>query len=113
MKVYAHNDPIRQRVVVYVEVSVEEDGGRWFRAGKVNALQSGDTELVLVAPGAEPPMYLSIPYEVAEAVGEALAPRPAVTERHLDDAIVVRDRLLRVMEMDSEAARHPQIRVES
>lgn len=89
MKVYAHHDIVRQRVVVYIETAVE-DGFRWY--------QGMDGTLHQVRPGDEPPMYAAIPDEVAEAVGEALAPRPDVTGRHLDDALEVRDRLLTLIE---------------
>lgn len=58
-------------------------------------------EPLLVRPGEEGPMYCRpIPTYIAEALGLALAPRPEFGERHLDDAIAVRDRLLALIETD-------------
>lgn len=49
---------------------------------------------ILVAPMTEAPIYMSVPADVGQAIADALNNRPAATERHLDDAIAVRDRLL-------------------
>ncbi len=95
MKVYAIVEPARQTVAVYVETGEDRDGTRFFAtqglAGQVLAQER-------VPPGGEPPMWARVPWRIAEAIGEALAPRPVATARHLDDAIVVRDRLLTLVE---------------
>ncbi len=86
MRVYAIREPARRTILVYVELGAEGDGSRYFES-----IAAGNRETVKVAPGEEPPMWLRVPEEIAAAVAEALAPRPAATERHLDDAIEVRD----------------------
>lgn len=91
MKVWAVNDVIRQCVLVYVEVG-REDHQRVF--------QTDDGAIHKVAYGEEPPMFMRVPHNIAEKIGEALAPRPEAGERHLDDAITVRDRLLTIIEND-------------
>jgi hypothetical protein len=97
MKFHTHIDPIRQRVLVYCEVG-EQDGRRIF--------QTREPQNVVVAMGEEPLPWDWFPLEVVSELAEALSSRPAVTERHLDDAIAVRDRLLAMVE---RAAYPPQI----
>lgn len=98
MKFHTHIDPIRQRVNLYCEIG-EEDGVRVFitRGGRDPLYESSDL-IHKVAPGQEPPLWDWFPLEVVTELTEALNPRPAATERHLDDAIVVRDRLLTIVE---------------
>lgn len=97
MNVYAIREPERQTVAVYVEVGhVEADGSRYF------ATQDPSEAPVHVAAAAEPPLWARVPMGIAEAIGEALAPRPEASERHLDDAIAVRDRLLTLVEKAHE-----------
>ena len=93
MRIYAQPDPIRQAVYVYVELGTDEQGRRTFDSGEPGKMP------VAVPMGAEPPRYMTVPMQIAEKIGEALAPRPDVTERHLDDAIVVRDRALTLVEI--------------
>jgi hypothetical protein len=97
MRFHVHSDPIRQRVLVYCEVG-EQDGRRIF--------QTREPQNVVVALGEEPPLWDWFPLEVVTELAEALSPRPAASERHLDDAIAVRDRLLAMVE---RAAYPPQI----
>jgi hypothetical protein len=101
MKVYAIPEPVRRSVAVYVEVNREEDGSAWFETTSLD----GGREVVKVDAYAEPPLWARVPVHFAEAIGEALAPRPAATERHLDDAIAVRDRLLALVEKAHEGPR--------
>lgn len=99
MKVYAIHEPVRQSFAVYVELGAVEDG-RYFEtlsAGQRGVIGS-ERETVKVPHGEEPPLWARIPQEIAEALAEALAPRPVATERHLDDAIALRDRLLTLVE---------------
>jgi hypothetical protein len=93
MKVYAIAEPVRRSVAVYVEVHEDSEGVRHFET-----LAGGAARIVEVAPGAEPPMWARVPERIAAALAEALAPRPVATERHLDDAIALRDRLLTLVE---------------
>ncbi len=90
MNVYAVREPVRQSVAVYVELHREPNGAAIFEAP--------DGVNVTVPPGAEAPLYMRVPMRIAESVAEALAPRPVATERHLDDAIALRDRLLTLVE---------------
>lgn len=92
MNVYAIREPARQTVAVYVEVGEDTDGARWFH------VQDPLEGPVRVVRGTEPPLWARVPMWIAEAIGEALAPRPEATERHLDDAIAIRDRLLSLVE---------------
>jgi hypothetical protein len=85
MKVHVADDPIRQRKLIYVQVSDD---------GLVRRFQGPDEVDYDVRQGEEPPLYASVPYFIADAIGEALAPRPAFSERHLEDAIKVRDVVL-------------------
>lgn len=92
MKVYAVPEPERQSIRVYVETGTDTGGSRWFVTN--DPLDAP----VKVEPGVEPPLWARVPMHIAEAIAEALAPRPAATERHLDDAIALRDRLLSLVE---------------
>lgn len=95
MKVYAINDPIRQSVAVYVERGELQNGDRLFEH-----FVDGHLKVSPVRMDCEPPLYMRIPERIAVAVGEALAPRPEAAERHLDDVIAVRDRLLTLVEYE-------------
>jgi hypothetical protein len=97
-RIYTHHDPIRQRVNIYVQVSEEEDGSRWFQAGGDPSKFHGAGELTRVPQGQEPPLWGWVSDEIAEALGKALAPPPDFGARHLEDAIDVRDRLLVILE---------------
>lgn len=87
-KVHIVPDPVRMQQLVYIELGPASGDERVF------ATQDDPARTVIVRPGSEPPLYMAIRNEVAEALALALAPRPEATERHLDDAIEVRDRLL-------------------
>jgi hypothetical protein len=91
-------DPARQRFNVYFELPPDPHTGerRFMTRGRDGA----PPEIHNVALGNEPPLWDWFPEEIARELGEALAPRPDVTERHLDDAIEVRDRLLTVLESE-------------
>lgn len=96
MNVYAVSDPIRRQMVVYVEVNGDPNASglsRWF-----SYVEDGSPMVMEVAAGAEPPAYMRVDMRIAEHIAEALAPRPEATERHLDDAIAIRDRLLSLVE---------------
>lgn len=93
MNVYAIPEPARQSVAVYVEVGREKDGSAWFQVPV-----DGGYEVVKVDAYEDPPLWARVPTHIAEAIGEALAPRPEATERHLDDAMAIRDRLLSLVE---------------
>lgn len=92
MKVYVTHDVTRQLFNIYIEEAPADDrGGRWFRTHEC---------CQLIAYGAEPPVWAQLPEGVAASLAEALSPW-AVTvasERHLNDAIAVRDRLLAIVE---------------
>lgn len=94
MRVWAQHDLTRDAVLVYVQVNVSDNPN-----DKRTFLGDHGQRIYEVAPGAEAPLYMPpIPTHIAEQIGLALAPRPEATERHLDDAINVRDRLLTIVE---------------
>lgn len=95
MKFHVERDHIRMRYNVFLEVS-GEDGRRFFQT---RGNDGTPPEVIEVPLGMEPPLWDWFPYQVAEQLGELLAPRPQATERHLDDAIGVRDRLLSLVEL--------------
>ena len=101
MKFHTQVDPMRQRVNVYCEIG-EHEGARLFAT-------RGDetTGAVRVPLGAEPPLWDWFPLQVVSELAEALSPRPAATERHLDDALGTRDKLLGMVEriIDADIAR--------
>lgn len=90
MKVHAVYEPERHSVRIYIESGATEDGRRVYTGS--------DHKPYVVAPGQEPPMYMRLDSEIAQAVAEALQPKPVASERHLDDAIMIRDRLMRLVE---------------
>jgi hypothetical protein len=89
MKVHVIEEPERRTWKVYVEH--QQDGGK-------PSLFESNGEFIEVRPGEEPPLYARIRQEIGLAFAEAIAPKPHATERHLDDAIMVRDRLLKIVE---------------
>lgn len=94
-EIQVNHQPYMERMVLYCKEGVFTDGCRLYRT-RPNAPEP--PYWMIVAPMEEPPIYLVIGYQEAEAIGEALAPRPAATERHLEDAMDVCDRLLTMME---------------
>lgn len=91
-EVYVVPELERQTLRVYVQIGEDEEG-RYFLTRR------DDQPYVEIVPRmAEPPMYARIEQDIAEALGEALAPRPEATERHLDDALRMRDRLFELVE---------------
>lgn len=96
MKFHTHIDPIRQRVNVYCEGGTDAGTGR--RVFLTRGRDDSPPEVHAVELGAEPPLWDWFPMEVVDALGEALAPRPEASARHLDDAIGVRDRTLALVE---------------
>jgi hypothetical protein len=93
-KVHIWDDVVRERVNVYIEIGRNENGQRLF-------LTPDGRPPLMVVEGSEPPLYMWIPAYIARALGEALAPRPEASERHLDDALMIRDRLLTMIEADA------------
>lgn len=86
MRLATQFDPIRGRVLVYIETLP----GHWLNA---------NNEHVSTDPGEEPPCYLDLPLQIAELLKVELdGGREPATNRHLDDAIAVRDRLLAMVE---------------
>lgn len=92
-RVIAHYDPARDHHDIYIV----NDDGTYVTAGTERTMSA-----VVKVPAGEPgPVFISIPDRWAAEIAEALAPRPQATERHLDDAIAVRDRLLTLVERDT------------
>lgn len=81
--------PEREVYMVYVMLGTTDEGNRLYRA---------EDGVHPVPPNGEAPAYMTVGADIARAIGEALAPRPEATERHLDDAIATRDRLLSLIE---------------
>lgn len=95
MKVHIQYDESRMVYLVRVEYGEPTDEG----VRRFASLTEGPPGTFYVRPGEEAPLYMRpIPLDIAEALGKALAPRPEATERHLDDALDVRDRLLTLIE---------------
>ena len=82
--------PERMCYDVYVQIGVDDNGMRIF--------QTADRRIEHVPSGQEAPRYATVDVMIAEALGEALAPREEASERHLNDALRVRDRLLTLVE---------------
>lgn len=89
-KVWTVRRPERMSWDVYVQIGVQEDRYALFQAPDAE----GRGRLVAVAPGSEAPRYLFVEDTIAQALGEALAPRQEASARHLDDALGLRDRLI-------------------
>jgi hypothetical protein len=89
MKVHTIHEPLRDRINVFVEVGTNH----WLTH------VDGEQHIVDAPPEAEPPKFVSLPCSVAEDLKLALDGRPEpATNRHLEDAIAVRDRLLWLVE---------------
>lgn len=89
MKVHVEPNPVRDRVDVFVDLG----GGHWLTLGPHGS------ERMEVPPGAMPPVYVSLPTWIAEQLKDGLEGRRAPdAESHLADTIVVRDRLLTMIE---------------
>jgi hypothetical protein len=108
MKFHVRHDPIHQRVNVYCELNPdpEHDGERIFLTRGDEGIyrggheHSGPPTIHRVAMGAEPPLWDWFPEQAIEPLVKALAPRPEASERHLSDALTVRDRLLTILESE-------------
>jgi hypothetical protein len=93
---FTEHDRVRARFNVYMEVNT--DSGSTVRRFMTRG-RDGEPPMIKEVPmGNEPPLWDWFPEEIAADLAEALAPRPQATERHLDDAIDVRDRLLTLVE---------------
>jgi hypothetical protein len=87
-----------ERTILYMKLGVFADGCRLYAKRPYGE----PPFIMIVAPMEEPPVYLVIGDQEAEMIADAIRPRPQVNERHLDDAIQVRDRLLSMAERHSE-----------
>ena len=130
-EVKAHHDFMRDRTNIYVQKGVFASGCKLYEIRNPNP-QFQEAPFMVVSPGEEAPLYLWVSSEVAQAIGEALAPRSPhgeAVDRHLNDTVTVRDRLLTMLEantmmgmqetdrgvqhmiVESDLRRHPQVRV--
>lgn len=98
MKVYTVRDLVRRSTVVYVELGPVPDKPGWRYFQTLMHPDGVGPGVMEVEPDAEPPIWFRVNDEIAGALAEALSPTPEVTGRHLDDAIMVRDRLLAIVE---------------
>lgn len=89
MKVTAVYDAPSERYLIYVEIGRQDDS-RW--------MSVPNAPPVLVAPGEEAPIYLLVRQDIAEAIVEAIEPNREFSSRFLDDTLVIRDRLLKLVE---------------
>jgi hypothetical protein len=98
MKFFVKPDPVRQRVLVYCQLPDDPGTGDRMFLARRNEEQYISPMVHRIGLGGEPPIWDWFPEEVAVLLGEALAPRPDFGERHLEDALTVRDRLLTLVE---------------
>lgn len=89
-----HHQPWMERMIIYCKLGMFADGCRLYATRP----QGDPPFYMIVAPMEEPPLYLAIGSEEADAIADAIRPRPQVNERHLDDTINVRDRLMAMLE---------------
>lgn len=103
MKVYTVPQPERQSVAIYVIMREEDDGTKHC----LFMDRQSARKIQRVPMGGELPYYMILPDEIAEPLADALRPpfEPDATERHLDDAVEVRDRLLGLVERLTGGAR--------
>lgn len=92
-EIIAVRRPERQQIILYRKLGPVEGkpGFDWFESGH-------DGRLMEVPQGTEPPWYMRVSDQAAEAVANALKPPVEAGARHLDDAIEVRDRLLDIVD---------------
>jgi hypothetical protein len=105
MKVHVEHSISRNTYLVYVELGEVKSGAD---AGK-RVFLTPNNEQWIVAINSEAPVYLQVWAPAAEAIAEALRPRPEATERHLDDVIDVRDRMIALVEKTTEALLAPPV----
>lgn len=87
MRVHVQPDPLRDRVDVFVNTG----GAYW--------LVYGEDKPQLVPQDVTPPVYVSLPTWIARELKGQLEGKPdPAGDRHLTDAIGVRDRLLTMVE---------------
>lgn len=91
MRAFVVHEPERESLRLYLEIAELENGSRLFKT-----YNGGFQEVPM---GSEPPMYLRLPEPFVRPIADAIAPRPEFGERHLNDAIEVRDRLLKMIEV--------------
>jgi hypothetical protein len=87
--------PEMMQTILYIKMGSFKDGWRLFQTRDIS---SSRRDYVAVAPGEEPPMYLVLDEAETDAIINALRPQPEASARHLDDTIMVRDRLLVLVE---------------
>jgi hypothetical protein len=98
MKAYAVHVPQRLGYDILIELGNGEGDQRWFL--------DRDGVPQIVSMGSEAPRYMHIPEPVAKALGEVLNPSdPPATREHLEYAMDVGDRMMRLVENLWEAPR--------
>jgi hypothetical protein len=95
-------DPAREAYNIYIHVGTDNDGNRFY----LTQDPDGRLKNERIHPNAEAPLYMRIPNHVADAIAEELRPLPEASGRHLNDAIVVRDRLLTMVELNQAKENH-------
>jgi hypothetical protein len=95
-EVQVHYEPWRDRIIIYSLMGRFADGCRLY----VTRRDGDSPYMMVVAPQEEPPLYLTLGSDEADAIADAIRPRPQVNERHLADTIEVRDRLLTLIEAE-------------
>jgi hypothetical protein len=93
-EIQVRRDPLKEQMIIYCKVGTFADGCRMY----ATQTQNDPPFFMIIAPQEEPPLYLRIGDQEADAIADAIRPRPQVNERHLDDTIGVRDRLLTMLE---------------
>jgi hypothetical protein len=97
MKFHVHHDPVRQRVNIYCEAGSDPDTGvRVFLTRRTG--EHWGEQAHQIGLGMEPPLWDWFPDDAVGPLAEALSPRPVATERHLDDALAMRDRVFKLHE---------------
>lgn len=93
MEVRVVHNPARESVDIYVFRRVNQDQRMYHRM---------DEPPVILNAMEEAPVFGRFPVEVIEAIAREISPptETDATERHLDDAVMIRDRLLTLVESE-------------
>lgn len=72
MRVFAVHDIRRAAILLYVELGEQENGDRLYLTRPLDGAEDHMGVGVRVAPGAEAPVYMVLPWHIAIQVGAAI-----------------------------------------